>query len=147
MLIHDLTELGYVLLVTIMVYARKPEAGGGIYGRNNTTGSTTWGHVTGVTETNTAHIYGNWTGTGTISGSGDSETIVLDATEYMISEVVNTGAKTIELDQNHYASGNDVNMDWRTGATAVACEADDWNDYTAPFASEGFVQVKLTSTL
>ena len=67
-----------------------------------TTGSVTWGHDTGVVETNVRDFSGNWTGTGTILGAADAEIISLTAGEYMESEVVNTGVKTVELDQNHY---------------------------------------------
>ena len=68
--------------------------------------------------------------------------------EYMISEVVETGASTVELDQNHYdISGDTIDLDYRHGATQVACEAAAWNDYTVPFVSLGFVQVRVMSTL
>jgi len=65
----------------------------------------------------------------------------------MISEIVYTDTCIITLLQNEYLDGDDVNLDWRTGNSEAACEADDWNDYVAPFESEGFVQVKITSTL
>lgn len=111
-------------------------------------GSVCWGHDTGVTETNVRDFSGNWTGTGAISGAADAETIDLNSGEYMISEVVNTGVRVVELEQNHYdETGDDVNMDYRHGADAAACEAASWNDYSAPFQSLGYVQVRLTSTL
>lgn len=111
-------------------------------------GSVCWGHVTGVTEANTRAFAGNWTGTGDISSSGDGETIDINAGEYMESEVVNTGIKTVELDQNHYdITGDTVKLEYRHGATIVDCEAAGWNDYTIPFLSLGFVQVRIESTL
>lgn len=74
--------------------------------------------------------------------------ICLDSGEYMISEVVETQVKTIELDQNHYdPSGDNVDIDYRTGATQLECESAGWNDYTVPFVSLGYVQIKITSTL
>jgi hypothetical protein len=101
-----------------------------------------------VTETNIRDFQGNWTGTGTIGGSGDAETICLDAGESMISEVVDTGAYTVTLYQNLYdGTGDDVDLDYRHGATQAACEAASWNNYTVPFTSLGFVQIRLTSTL
>jgi hypothetical protein len=44
-------------------------------------------------------------------------------------------------------SGGDVPtgiiMSYRTGATKAACEAANWIEYTAPFESSGFAQVKV----
>lgn len=107
-------------------------------------GTTCWGHVTGVTETNVRTFSGNWTGTGAASGTGDSEVLVLDSGEYMESEVVNTGAVTIELLQNEYAAGDSAYaLKYRTGATQAACEAAEWTAYSTSFASDGFVQVRV----
>lgn len=111
-------------------------------------GSTCWGHITGVIETNIRTFTGNWTGTGIIENAGDAERLALETTEYMISEVVYTTARMVELDQNHYdPSGDNVNLDYRHGATQAECEAAAWNDYTVPFNSLGYVQVRVTSTL
>jgi hypothetical protein len=66
----------------------------------------------------------------------------------MISEVVNTGAYTVDIYQNLYdGTGDDVDLDYRHGVDATACEAASWNNYTGPFTSLGYVQVRLTSTL
>ena len=66
----------------------------------------------------------------------------------MISEVVDTGTYTVTLFQNLYdGSGDDVDLDYRHGATEAACLAAGWNDYTVPFVSLGYVQIRLTSTL
>lgn len=110
-------------------------------------GEVTWGHDTGVTEANVRDFTGNWTGTGAITGSGDSERAELETTEYLISEVVNTGAYTVTLTQNKYGSGDSVDLDYRHGADQAACEAASWNNYTGPFTSLGYVQVRITSTL
>ena len=61
----------------------------------------------------------------------------------MESEVVDTGSQNIQLLQNQYATGDDVTIKYRTGATAAACQAASWSIYTAPFASSGYVQVRL----
>jgi hypothetical protein len=101
-----------------------------------------------VVEINIRDFSGNWTGTGAILGSGDSERLELESTEYMISEVVDTGVDTVSLYQNLYdGSGDNVDMDYRHGATEAACEAASWNNYTVPFSSLGYVQVRMTSTL
>lgn len=104
--------------------------------------------MTGVVEDNTRTLAYHWTGTGTISGSGDAEKVCLDAGEYEESEVVETGAVTVELLQNFYdPSGDDVLLRYRHGNTEANCLAAAWNNYTVPFASLGFVQVRLESTL
>jgi hypothetical protein len=105
--------------------------------------------VTGVLETNVETFSGNWTGTGEIEnpGANDNERLALEATEYMISEMVNTGVITCQLLQNEYAVGDDVTLEYRHGATAADCVADDWVAYAAPFESLGFVQIRVTSTL
>ena len=110
-------------------------------------GSVVWGHITGALEDNIRTFAGNWTGTGAIENSGDAERVALEAGEYMVGEVVDTGTQTVELLQNEYAIGDDVILEYRHGATQAACEAAGWNAYTVPFASAGFVQVRLESTL
>lgn len=89
----------------------------------------------------------NWTGTGTISGVGDAETICLDAGEYMESNVVETGTLTVEILQNLYdVSGDNVVLKYRHGDSQANCLAAGWNLYTVPFMSLGFVQVRLEAT-
>jgi len=97
-----------------------------------------------VTETNIRDFTGNWTGTGAISGSGDAEKLELEAGEYMISEVVNTGAYTVTLLQNHYdPSGDNVTLQYRHGATEAACLSAAWNGYSTSFISLGYVQIRV----
>lgn len=110
-------------------------------------GSTTWGHDTGVTEDNTRDFTGNWTGTGEIQGTGDAEKIVLNASEYMESEVVDTGAVQVTLLQNQYQAADNVTIKYRTGNSVANCEAAALSTYTAPFTSSGYVQIRLESTL
>ena len=89
----------------------------------------------------------HWTGTGTIENAGDTERLALAAGEYMISEVVNTGTTTMELLQNNYAAGDTVTLQYRHGATEEGCWDAAWTDYTVPFVSLGYVQVRVESTL
>lgn len=110
-------------------------------------GTTVWGHDTGVIETNIRDFAGNWTGTGVIEGTGDAEVIKLSAGEYMESETVQTGSVTVTLLQNAYVSADTVTIQYRTGATQVACEAASYSTYSTPFASDGFVGIKIVSTL
>jgi len=71
----------------------------------------------------------------------------LESGEYMISEIVDTGLQTVALYQNQYQPGDDVNLDYRHGATPNACAVASWNDYSVPFVSLGYVQIRVTSTL
>jgi len=108
-----------------------------------------WGHDTAVSESNVRDFDGNWTGTGTIENAGvaDTERLALEAGENMVSEVVRTGAVDILLDYNVYAAGDTINFDYRHGNSVANCVAASWNDYTVPFTSLGYVQVRVTSTL
>lgn len=102
-----------------------------------------------MVEDNIRNFAGNWTGTGDIENPGvdDTERLALQATEYMISEIVDTGAATVELDYNHYAAGDVITLEYRHGATPAACVVAAWNNYINPFVSLGYVQIKVTSTL
>lgn len=108
-----------------------------------------WGHDTGVLEGTVRDFSGNWTGTGTIINPGvaDTEALELNATEYMISEVVDTGAVDVSILYNVYAVGDAIDLDYRHGANQAACEAAGWNNYVGSFTSLGYVQVRVTSTL
>lgn len=110
-------------------------------------GSVCWGHVTGVIESNTRTFATNWTGTGTIENAGDDERLALETGEYMTSEIVNTGAQTVELDQNHYKAGDNVKIEYRTASTYSGIDPEAWVEYTVPFKSLGFVHIRVTSTL
>jgi hypothetical protein len=114
------------------------------YSESGVVGSVCWGHSTGVTQDNTRTFASNWTGTGDVENSGDSERIVLTSGQYMISEVVNIGAITVVLTPNAYQSGDSFTVEYRQGATSVACEADSWHSYTGPFSCDGYVQVRVS---
>lgn len=110
-------------------------------------GTVSWGHVDGVLEDNVRTFADHWTGTGAIGGSGNTETICVEAGEFMESEVIYTGPVSVELLQNVYAAGDTVLIKYRHGATQAACEAAGWTTYSHPFVSLGFVQVRVESTL
>lgn len=88
----------------------------------------------------------DWTGTGTVENprAGDNERLALGSGEYMISETVDTGAADIEIDYNVYQAGDAVTLQYRHGATAVACAAAAWQNYAGSFTSLGFVQAKVS---
>ncbi len=95
---------------------------------------------------NNTHVFaGNWTGTGTISGSGDAEIMTLDANEYMESEIVNIGAINVELLYDNYQTGSGpaAAIQYKDGNTPANCEADTWNTYTTPFVSAGYIKLRI----
>jgi hypothetical protein len=106
-------------------------------------GTACWGHSTGVTQENTRTFASNWTGSGEITGTGDTERIELNEGEYMESEVVDTSTMMVELDQNFYNSGNDVLLKYRHAATYEDCIAASYSTYTEPFESLGYVQIRI----
>jgi len=109
-------------------------------------GSTTWGQASGVLEDNTrTFVQGIFEKTGTITGSGDNEALELEAGQYAIFEMVNTGVHNVEVDQNVYygSSADEGTLSYRTGATQAACLVAGWNNYTGAFSSLGYAQIKV----
>lgn len=100
-----------------------------------------------MTEDNTRTFLNNWTGTATVINSGDNEALEFNAGEYMESEVVETGAYSVSLFQNEYQTGDTVAIKYRHGSSKANCEAAAWAAYIAPFISDGYVQIRLESTL
>jgi hypothetical protein len=92
---------------------------------------------------------GNWTGTADIEniGTGDNERLALETGEYMESEMVYTDVRNVALLQNEYAAGDDVELRYRHGATAALCQAAAWQAYVGAFLSDGYVEIRLDSTL
>jgi hypothetical protein len=99
--------------------------------------------VTGALEDNIRDFATNWAGTGVASGAADAEVITLDDSEYMESEVVDTGLEIVTLLQNVYAAGDTATLSYRHGATAGDCGVAAWIPYTVPFLSLGYVQVRV----
>lgn len=106
-----------------------------------------WGHDTAVTETTVANFTGNWTGTGAIEGTGDGEQLTLASGQNMVSDIVSTGATTITVTINKYVAGDTVTIEYRTSASPIDITSESWTTYTTSFASSGYAQVRLTSTL
>ena len=101
-----------------------------------------------MSETNIRTYADHWYGTGIIDGSGNAEDIILEAGQYMISEVIALSCGgNVEILQNTYAAGDTVAIKYRTGATEGACLDAVWSAYSAPFVSLGYVQVRVESTL
>ena len=88
----------------------------------------------------------NWTGTGTVENSGDTERICLAAGEYMEGEVVETDGITVELLQNQYSAGDNVVIKYRTEADLVTLAGASWITYTVPFVSDVYTQIRIEAT-
>jgi hypothetical protein len=106
-------------------------------------GSASWGQTTGTQEGNIRTFANNWSGTGVISGTGDSEKILLSSGNYMQSEIVNTGTNSIQLLQNKYTGGDTGILKYRSGSNVVNCEAAGWENYSGSFASLGYTQLRI----
>ena len=91
-----------------------------------------------------------WTGTGTISGSGDSEQMELAPGEYMDSEMTNLGTIEISFESGKYDATVDpdtkLQLQYKDGDSAANCDLDDWNNYTAAFTSSGYNRFRVLHT-
>jgi len=74
--------------------------------------------------------------------------MTLNTTEdYMVSQIVDTGPRHVELLQNIYGAGDNAFIRYRTGSTEKTCDAAGWITYTGAFLSIGFVQIRIESAL
>ena len=110
-------------------------------------GEVCWGHDTGVLELNIKD-FTDWTGTGTVSGSGDSEIISLHSGDYMESPTWNFGIGTLIIGKDIYASGYGApDIYYKTGDSEATCDADTWTLYTgSPVACARWVKVRIEVT-
>jgi hypothetical protein len=106
-------------------------------------GTAVFGQETDIAESNSAS-FSLWTGTGTVTGSGNSEAIVLADGESMESPTWNIGSGTVRIRSNVYASGSgDAVIEYKQGSSSENCDIDSWSLYTEPFSSAGWVKVKI----
>ena len=109
-----------------------------------TQGEWVWGHDTGVTEDFVEDL-SEGSGTGEVTGTDDSEALCLEVDEYWILPAKNVGIAEVEITYDQYDTGYySGTIEYRTGATRVACEAASWNTYTTHFTSLGWVQIKVS---
>ena len=107
-------------------------------------GTVTWGHDSGVEEENIRNFTGIWSGTGQITGSGDSEALALDSGEYMESETWNIGSGSVRLRTNLYAAGAGTPIvKHKEGDSEANCEADTWHTYSSEFSCDGWIKVRV----
>jgi hypothetical protein len=98
----------------------------------------------------------DWTGTGTIYDSTSGidvtcidEYMVLDCPpEVMVSEPWYLGAGIAVIHINTYDSGSGTPyIEYKTGATKVACLAASYAPYFSGFTSLGWVQIRVTNNI
>ena len=107
-------------------------------------GSHVFGHDTGVDEY-FKHDFSDGTVTGgSIDGSGDYEKVTLGSGNYWTSHIVRTGANMVKFVYGKYriGSGSPGTFQFKTGSSKATCDADTWHDYTGPFQSSGWVQLR-----
>jgi hypothetical protein len=93
-----------------------------------------------VDEANDENFVSNWS-SGPF-GSGDEEVMYLaDSPELSTPWHLGVGYARILL--NKYRPKDSATIYYKTGATAAACIADEWNLFDTSFYSEGFVLIKL----
>lgn len=86
-------------------------------------------------------------GTGAPSGSGDDEilTIALGENWEYETRYVGAGEMVIAIDKYQTGSGPIPTIEYKTGATRVACEADSWNVYNGTsFTCTGWAKVRMS---
>jgi hypothetical protein len=107
-------------------------------------GTVCWGHQTGVTENNTREFAYNWSGSGTWQGTGDDEVLKLAPTQYMESEAVWIDiGQMVGIRQNKYITGDSGILKYRTNLDYMTLIGMSWTDYTVPFVSAGYIQVRV----
>jgi hypothetical protein len=105
-----------------------------------------WGQDTNVEEDNIRDFSGNWTGTGVISGSGDAEMIELYPGDDMESETWFIGSGSVMIVEDKYGGGpGAATIQYKTGATKEACEADSWHNYVGAFNSLNWVKIRVSA--
>lgn len=112
-------------------------------------GSTCWGQITGVTQTNIRTFLGNWGGdwggNGTIENTLDDERIAMYSGQFMLSEVINTGPNKVTIKFNQYKNGDypSGGVLYRTGSTIYNVLHSAFQSYTGEFTSLGYVQIEI----
>jgi hypothetical protein len=110
-----------------------------------TPGTVVFGHDTGVSE-DYARDFTLWSGTGTVSGTGDGERLIIGVGQYEDSPAWNLGVGDARIRTDVYdtGSGPSTTIQYKTGATQATCEADSWNTYNGTsFSGLGWVKVRM----
>ena len=107
----------------------------------------TWcfGHDTDVEQDFTGDFV-DGTGDAVVSGSGDAEIIAVAEGNEWITPAVKIAPQDILITYDQYDSGGGTpgTVEYRTGASKTACEAQSWSTYSVAFTSLGWVQVRMS---
>ena len=112
--------------------------------------SVCWGHDTAVVEDEVRDFNINWTGTGVISSSGDSEVIELEAGDYMESQDWNFGAMLCALQIDKYGAlgvKGIPTVKYKNAATEGGLSSEPWTLYTTAFACLGWLKIRVETPL
>jgi hypothetical protein len=91
-------------------------------------------------------------GVGRIASSDHATTgyrpkLVVEYTEAVSASASASASPSSTLSPSASASASeppyDIIMSYRTGASVALCQAEEWTEYTVPFASAGYVQVRV----
>ena len=90
-----------------------------------------------------------WSGTGTVTSSGNPETLTLALGDEMISETWQLGTITAVIEYDHYlpGSGSPPVIQYKTADTKQACEeVVEWTNYDGiNFPCLGWVIIRLAN--
>ena len=107
-------------------------------------GTVCFGHDTGVVEDNVIDFANQGEGTATPSGSGDSEILTIDDSEYWEFRDINFGTGECTLDTSKYQSPTGLPVvKYKTAVTQIGLSSESWTVYTVPFTSSGWVKVRV----
>jgi len=105
-------------------------------------GTVCWGHDDSVDEASVRNL-SSWSGTGSVSGSGNTEKIIVSTGQYMESPPWNLGSgDNARVSINKYLSADSPTVKYRTAATEAALTGG-YSVYSVPFTSLGWVQVRI----
>ncbi len=107
--------------------------------------TTVWGHEDSIEEESSATFTNHWLGSGETSGTSDEEKIQLDPGEYMEDlNIVHPGeGSVVTLQKNKYGTGGTSVLKYRTASTVAGIFSATWTEYTVPFSSLGYVQIRI----
>ena len=127
------SRTAYIDVVEIRVYYTEPD-----------TGPVCFGHSTGVEEDYTETMAANSTGTGVVTGSGDAEKLLIHTSQTREFGPWKLGAGLAKLIMDKYGSGTGgLSLEYKSGATESACEADTWHNYTGQFTQDGWIKIRV----
>jgi len=110
-------------------------------------GTVVWGAETDIIEDISRSFTDNWSGTGTVIGSGDSEKLRLYPNQYMEMNYcwnINASGYMTIFNNKYSSASSGFTIKYKTGATSEDCESDEWNVYNgSSFNCLGWVKLRV----